>query len=346
MKKNIVAIILIFSMLMSFAACRKLEDSGMFVVESKVYVVDENGDEKAVQVAVDSQGVTEYYFYDTSGNRVVVKEKDVIVETTRVPVTTNEYYANLSPEEQSFFDTFNNPDAFEELIDSTVEAPKFEISDELLPEENFDEIEVETDSDGNPIHDDIDQTYEDLAESKKFTMDLNVKSIADGVETSLPIYATFDNDKLYFETAMPVNEGGAMKLNVILKDKNCYLVVPSMRAYMVIPAESLGEFVPTDILDTMEEESTLKYVSSAEVEYNGQTYICDVFEDENATVKRYYKDGELKRVETIQDENNMSIWEVNSISGNVDSSKFNVPKNYMDMTKMFTNGLSMEGLAQ
>ena len=42
MKKNIVAIILVFSLLLSFAACRKL-DSESIIVQTKVYIVDEEG---------------------------------------------------------------------------------------------------------------------------------------------------------------------------------------------------------------------------------------------------------------------------------------------------------------
>ena len=49
MKRNIIALILVFSLLMSFAACRKLEDTDAFVVESKVYVVDEHGVEQKVE---------------------------------------------------------------------------------------------------------------------------------------------------------------------------------------------------------------------------------------------------------------------------------------------------------
>lgn len=346
MKKNIIAIVLIFSLLMSFAACRKLEDSDLFVVESKVYVVDENGEEREVLSKVNSDGKTEYYYYDELGNKIVVSEKDVVVETTKVPVTTDENYANLSPEEQSFLDTFNNPEAFENLVDTTIETPKFEISEELLPEENFDKIDVELGEDGKPVHDDIDQTYEELAATKKFTMDLNVKNISDGVETSVPIYAAFDNDKLYFETAMPVDgQNGAMKLNVIIRDNKCYLIVPSMRAYMIIPVDSMGELIPTDIIES-NEDVDLEYVSSGEVEYKGQKYICDVYKNGDTTIKRYYQNGELKRVETINDEDNMSIWEVKSISGEVDSSKFEIPKNYMDMTKLFENGVNFSGLAQ
>lgn len=346
MKRNIIAVVLIFSMLMSFAACRKLEDSGAFVVESKVYVVDENGVEQMVESAVNAEGETEYYYINGAGNRVIVNKNDVVVETTRIPVTTDEAFANLTPEEQSFLDTFNNPEAFDELIDSSVETPELEISDELLPEDSFDEIEIELGADGKPVHDDIEQTYQDLIESNKFTMELNIKGVSNGVETVVPVKTIRDGDKVYFETSMPIEgQKGSMKFNIIVKDKQCYLIIPAMRAYMIIPAETMSEFIPSDII-TEDENVDLEYVSSGEVDYNGQKYVCDVYKDGDTTIKYYYQDGELKRMESIMDENNMSIMEIQEISGNADSSKFDIPKNYMDMTKFLEGNFDPSNLAR
>ncbi len=347
MKKNIIAIFLIFAMLMSFAACRKLDESGAFVIESKVYVVGDDGVEHDVQSAVNEEGKEEFFYYDSVGNKVVVKEKDVVVKTTRVAATTEALpfdYDSLSPEEQSFVDSFNDPNAFDELIDSSVVQPELEFS-ELMPEESFEEIEVEIGNDGKPVHDDIKQTYEDLIKSNKFTMDFNIKGNMNGTDAVVPIVAMRDGDKVYFKVVMPVDDKGSMEFNCIIKDKQCYLIVPSMRAYLIVPAETVGEFIPSDFVT--ESETNVKYLYTAEVEHEGESYLCDVYEDpQGATIKYYYKDGELKRMENIVDEANTTIIEINEISAKVDSSKFKVPSNYIDMTKIMGSNFDLGSLTQ
>ena len=344
MKRNIIAVILVFALLMSFASCRKLEDSDAFVVESKVYVVDANGEEQKVQTAVNEEGVTEFYYYDGLGNKVTIDEKDVVVATQRVPKST-EMFADLTPEEQSFLDQFNNPEAFDELIDTNVVVPEMSISESILPEDAFDEIDVELDEDGKPVHDDIKATYEELVEGNKFTMDLTMKNISNGTETIVDMKTSRDGDKVFFETTMPVEgQKGGMVFDVIIRDGKCYFVIPSMRAYMLVPGETMAEFMPGEII-TEDVNSKLEYVSSAEVQYEGQTFICDVFEGDGSTVKYYYQDGELKRIENIMDENNMTIMEIHTVSKEVDNSRFNLPKNYMDMSRFFENGFDISGLA-
>lgn len=346
MKRNIIAVALIFAVLMSFASCRKFEDSDAFVVESKVYVVDENGVEQKVETAINAEGQTEYYYINPEGNKVTVNKNDVVIETTKVPKTTNEMFADLTPEEQSFLDSFNDPEALDDLIDSSIETPEMEMAEGLLPEDAFDEIEVELDDEGKPVHDDVKQTYDELIKSNKYTMEINMKGVSNGEETVVPIKTVREGDKIYFETAMPVEgQQGAMKFNVIVKDKQCYLVIPAMRAYMIIPAETMSEFIPSEII-TEDENVNLEYVSSGEVVYDNETYLCDVYKDGTTTIKYYYKDGELKRMESIVDENNMSIMEIQSVSAEADSSKFNIPKNYMDMTKFFEGELDLANLSR
>jgi hypothetical protein len=153
-----------------------------------------------------------------------------------------------------------------------------------------------------------------------------------------------DGDKVFFETTMPVEgQKGGMIFDVIIRDEKCYFIIPSMRAYMIVPGETMSEFMPGDII-TEDVNTNLKYVSSGEVQYEGKTYLCDVYEGDGNTVKYYYADGELKRVENITDENNMTIMEIQNVSKNVDASRFNLPKNYMDMTRFFESGFDFSGL--
>lgn len=345
MKRNILAVILVFSLLVSFASCRKLEDSDAFVVESKAYVVDENGEEQKVQTAVNAEGVTEFYYYDGLGNKITIDEKDVVVATQRVPKTSS-VLDGLTPEEQSFLNQFNDPNAFNNLVDTDIPAPEMDIADGLLPEDTFDEIEVDLGNDGKPVHEDIKETYEDLVKDNKFTMDFTIKNVAEGQETILTMKTARDGDKIFLETTMPAEgQKGGMVFDVVIRDNKCYFIIPSMKAYMIVPGETMSEFMPSDLI-TEDVNSNYTYVSTGEVEYNGQTYLCDVYEDGTSTVKYYYKDGEIKRIENVTDENNMTIMEIQNASKEVDNSRFNLPKNYMDMTRFFENGLDISGLVR
>lgn len=372
MKRNIIAIGMVFAVLMSFASCKKLPQDNEFVVESQYYVVDDqgvkhelktepvldsayddfiyiDGDSENTQDSIGGEnkvtnkkpdktkkpGKTEviYYYEDSNGNKVTVKHEDVVVETTKVRKTTTQavsFDQELTPEEESFLNTFNDPEVFENLVDESLTVPELEISDQLIPEDNFEKIEVEVDNQGNPNHEDIEKRYTDILESGKFTIDMVIKSNTNGEETIVPMHVVRDGEKMYFETAMPVEGEGSMKMAFLLRDKTCYLIVPGMRAYMTMPADEIGKIFDTEMVKN---DVQANYISSNEVEYNGKKYICDIYESEGSTIKYYYADNEIKRMEATDPEGGTTIMEFNGVSDKVDSSKFKVPSGYIDMTK-------------
>ncbi len=337
MKKNILAIILVFSLLLSFAACRKL-DSESITIESKVYIVDEEG------VTRDVYNVgSDYYYYDESGNRIEADSKDVVVETNTVRVTESQ---TLTPEAQSFMQQFEDAGSIEDMMEADVTQPTLE-NDQLIPDDAFNEIEVDVDADGNPIHEEVELTFEEVLAGEQFTLDVKLKVVTNGTETVAPFLFMRDGDNLYFETAMPLENGlGSTRLNFILLNGDCYVVIPSMRAYMQIPKEVAGEMVPgaDSALEGIEEtEGT--YVSSSEVVYNGQTYICDEYENEGVVTKRYYQGNQLKRIETVSG-SDVSIMEVNEVSTSVDKSKFVAPKNYFDLATVYGNNFNPASVIQ
>ena len=331
MKRNIIAIGLVFAVLMSFASCKKLPQDNEFSVQTQVYVVDDEGVTHNVQSEYNIDGEQIYYYEDYQGNRVTVANKDVVIQTTKVRKTTSVYEgAELTPEEESFLNTFNDPDALDNLVDESITVPELEISDDLIPEDNFEEIKVEVDSDGNPKHEDIEKRYTDIVESGKFTIDFVIKGNNNGQDMVVPLRVVRDDDKMYFETAMPVNGEGAMKMAFLMRDKTCYLIIPGMRAYMTMPADEIANIFDTNMVQS---DGSANYVSTSEVEYNGKKYICDEYESKGTVIKYYYADNEIKRIESTDPEGGVSIMEINEISDKVDSSKFKVPSGYIDMTK-------------
>lgn len=322
MKKNILAIILVFSLLLSFAACRKI-DKESIIVESKVYIVDDEGVTRDVYNEGDN-----YFYYDEDGNKKEAASEKVVVETHTVRQTEPQ---SLTPEAESFLAQFEDAESIEDMMEADATQPSLE-NGELIPDDAFSEIEVEVDPEGNPVHEDIDLSYEEILAGDQFTMDVNMKVITGGQETVAPFMFMKNGDDVFFETAMPLADGtGSTRINFLLLDGDCYIIIPSMRAYMAIPKEDIGASgIPTDALDAFDEVDGT-YVCSYMVEIDGKTYICDEYKNENAVTKRYYLGDQLKRVETVSG-SDVSIMEFNDVSTSIDKSKFAVPKNYMDIS--------------
>lgn len=335
MKRNIIAILLVFALLVSFAACRKLETE--YTVETRPYVVDSNGVTQDVQSIVNSNGETEYFYYDNSGNRITVDSKDVEVETKKVAVTAP---TTLSPEAQSLFDVFNDPEKFEELIEEDATEPKLEMADGIIPDDQFNKIDTEIGNDGKPVRDKAREQYMKIVEGETFTMDMVMKTNTNGEEMAIPVVAVRDGDNLFLETAMPVDGSkGAMKLQFLILNKKAYAIIPQMRAYMEVPKEVIDEMSFGDLINEEENQNNSEYVESGEVKINGKTYICDVYKEQDTTVKYYFLNGELKRIETISGENT-SIMEINSLSAKADKSKLVLPKGYLDLATVTEFNLS------
>ncbi|MDY6017470.1 MAG: hypothetical protein SPI97_07635 [Oscillospiraceae bacterium] len=334
MKRNIIAILLVFALLVSFAACRKLETE--YTIETRPYVVDSNGVTQDVQSIVNSDGETEYFYYDNSGNKITVDSKDVEVETKKVAVTAP---TTLSPEAQSLFDVFNDPEKFEELMEEDATEPKLEMSDGIISDDQFNKIDTDIGSDGKPVRDKAREQYMKIVEGETFTMDMVMKTNTNGEEMSLPIVAVRDGDNLFLETAMPVDGSkGAMRLQFLILDGKAYTVIPQMRAYMEVPKETIDQMGLGDIV-AEEAKDNSEYVESGEVKINGKTYICDVYKSEDSTIKYYFLNGELKRIETISGENT-AIMEINSLSDKADKSKLVLPKGYLDLATIKEFNLS------
>lgn len=338
MKKNIVAIILVFAMLAGFASCKKLENEGEWVVESKVYVTDLYGAQHDVQAVTKTDGETEYYYYNSDGNRVTVAQKDVVVSTTKVykPASTT-----LSPEMQSFFEAYSDPDSFQQLVEEQITQPELNISEDPIPEEDFEEIEVELGSDGRPERGK--DNYVEVLKGDSFTAKFVIKSSDyNGEPMAVPFYVTKNSDNLYINSTMPVDEKSGMNVEFLVVNKQCYIIIPAMRAYFKMTSEQLGEFVPDEALD---QEMADTYVSSAQVEVDGVTYECDIYDAEGQKVKYYYLNDELKRVETADADGNVTIIEYDYVKKGADRSKFKVPTGYMDMTTMMGENFNFNTLA-
>ena len=163
MRKNIIAIVLVFALAFGFASCKQLEKTDMFTIESQVYIVDDEGVTRNVQTRIKENGEIEYFYIDSDGNTIFVKKDDVVIETKRVLASTTDSNT-FSPEAQSFLDAFNDPSSLDELIDTKVTEPKLDMADGLVPDDDFKQIEPVTGADGKPQRETFEKNFKDNQE--------------------------------------------------------------------------------------------------------------------------------------------------------------------------------------
>ena len=92
-------------------------------------------------------------------------------------------------------------------------------------------------------------------------------------------------------------------------------------------------------------EGGLEKLISVNVNVDGKTYRCDIYtSDDGTTVKYYYLNGELKRMETVSD-GSETIIEFKTISGSVNKTKFRTPKG-TDLGTLLNSEANLDSLGQ
>lgn len=276
---------------------------------------------------------------------------DVYVET---PTNENgEIETTIPAELEDFLSSFDTSDPaeiqqqFEQMLDSETVEVELEFGDELIDDSSAETIDVVLNEKGEPDRSEIQNNYKEIAEGDTLTMDIVLRQTRNGEELVAPIYTTRDGDKVYMSATVPYENKGTMTVSALsMGDGNLYMIIPSMRAYILATEEEIGELDFGEIFsqDFTDVESDAVYVETKKVDVNGKSYSCDIYEDDGIITKYYYSEDALKRVETVDGEN-VTIMEFNTISAEADSSKFKVPSNYFDMTSILTSGAAMASAA-
>lgn len=361
MKKGIVALILVFALLFSLAACRKVDngENGETEIQSEVFAVGEDGEKHSIQADVDEEGNTQFFYIDENGQAVTVASDNVVVETKAVKIieATNAD-GTPTPEAQSILDAFNDPDSMADLIDTTEVAPTLAMGEEIITEAIKNERKKPVDKNGNPLTENANKVgnknttaasgknnnnnnvgsatvtatdYKEILSGTKFTASFNLKTNVGGESLTLPILVARNGNMYCLETTMPINENGSTKCTFLLRDGKCYMILPTLRSYYSTPTDEAEDLGVDEILDAVQKGT---YVSSGDVTVGGKVYNVDIYEsDAGETIKYYYLNGTLKRIEQIMGDDT-NIMEINYVSKNVDSSKFEVPVGYLDMAKL------------
>ena len=324
MFKKTLAIITAFAMILSFAACSKndeeLKKSNMVYNGHEVYT-DENG---------------QHYYTDADGNKVEVDAEDV----QHTEYNNGESSSELTPDQEAILDMMadleENPDMFAEEIP----VPELDSGNELIPEDSFNEIDVELNEEGTPDHGETAKSYQEILAGGKFTIEVLMVTSVEGVSTTIPFTIVKDGNMIAMEAVAPTDETGtrSMRMKYLVKDGVQYCILPAMKMYFSLgSAEDIESLFSGDMVDSITSSNMegLNYVSSGEVTVGDKVYICDVYETEDGTVKKdYFLNGTLARMETITPDGQSTIVEYKTITDTVDASVFTLPSNYIDATSI------------
>ena len=132
------------------------------------------------------------------------------------------------------------------------------------------------------------------------------------------------NGSIYMDTSM---EGIACKVVFDSNKNSGFVIIPQMRVYCTLP-EDLAKDMSSSSFETPElSEATKADVS--EVVIDGKDCTCEEFTYEDGTVRSYYfYNGNLVRM-TIFDSGDTTVYNIKSISSEVDNSYFETPKGYL-----------------
>ena len=158
--------------------------------------------------------------------------------------------------------------------------------------------------------------------SGKFTLKMKMKT-SSGVDN--PVSLVFNGKK--FAADIALND---MQVRAIFDNDNVYMVLPALKVYFKTSSDEAGNIGDlTNITD-----SNATYVGSTKVTVNGTEYTCEEYKSDDDSVVKYYFSSkkEWKRMEIINGED-VSIFEIESLSDKVDESVFSL-KGYTDMTAL------------
>lgn len=158
--------------------------------------------------------------------------------------------------------------------------------------------------------------------SGKFTLKMKMKT-SSGVDN--PVSLVFNGKK--FAADITLND---MQVRAIFDNDNFYMVLPALKVYIKTSSDEVGNIGDlTNITD-----SNATYVGSTKVTVNGTEYTCEEYKSDDDSVVKYYFSSkkEWKRMEIINGED-VSIFEIESLSNKVDDSVFSL-KGYTDMTAL------------
>ena len=163
------------------------------------------------------------------------------------------------------------------------------------------------------------KSFNEIIESGTYTLKLTVTS--DGTTVPLTVYS--QGEKYATETTV-----SGIKARFVSDGTKMYLVLPVLKMY--IDAGFTEELIGDNALDDAEGifdssgDEGREFVKTAAEKINGKTYTVEEYRTGDGTIRYYYMAQDLKRIETIDSENTVTLIEIKSVSSQVNPSVFSL----------------------
>lgn len=301
MIKKLLCVFMIFALVFSLGACKKDDDTlptkgGSTTIAGQTE--DSTTGEDATEIVTDAQG------------EPVTNEKDETV--------TKKVGESISG-------------------DTTQEVSL--ISDETMPTGT--KVEVTTTASGEPVKPLVDSALSDVLKSGKYSIKFNAQIDMDGSKQTLPAAIYVSGKKSLVELSLAgagMGLGsGLAKMSVLNNADGNYLLISILGGlkgwYVPIPADQAGEYDAMFDFSGISDTSDMKYIKTTKVTYKGVEYICEEYRSSDSTIKFYFNQGKLKRIEQISDDGSKVFMENIEISDKFDEKVFNIPAGYKEISE-------------
>jgi len=222
-----------------------------------------------------------------------------------------------------------------QVTTNTAASPTL-ISNETLPS-GTPEV-VTTNNSGTPVDSHLKDAVGNILKGDKYSMKFTVQAEAEGEKQTMPVAIYVSGKKKLVEATMY----NLMKLSLLYDGSETYMIIPLMKGYIKMSADQAGgyddmfSFGDSSFIDT----DNMKYIETTKVNYKGTEYLCETYESDGVTTKYYFKDSQLKRIESIEADGTTTIMENIEISPQVDDSVFKIPSGYKEISEDDLGSLS------
>lgn len=148
--------------------------------------------------------------------------------------------------------------------------------------------------------------------------------LSDDPDLTEDITIAMRNGSVYMDTSM---EGISCKVLFDSNKNSGYIIIPQLRVYCLLPEDLAKDMATSDF--SMPEISDAKSAEVYEVTIDGKDCVCEEFKYGDGTIRTYYfYNGNLIRMTVIED-GETTLYNIKSLSSDVDSSYFELPKGYL-----------------
>ncbi len=214
------------------------------------------------------------------------------------------------------------------------------ISDETMPTGS--KVEVPVNSSGKPKESLVDKALGNTFKGDKYYMKFNAQVYMDGARQTMPVAIYVSGNKSLIE--MSLSGGTLGKMSVLSNDSGQFFLINALagllKGYIKVSDEEAGEYSDLFDFSSMSDTEDIEYVKTDKVVYKGVEYLCEEYRTESGTIRFFFSDGKLKRVEQVDNDGSRLIMENIEISTNFSESVFEIPKDYKEINENDLAGLS------